>query len=77
MMFTVNEVAAKLKISRSSVYNAIESGALPHYRFGAGRGTIRVSEEQLQAFLAGARVEDAASTSGRLKDVTYRGGSPS
>lgn len=75
-MYTVAEVATKLKISRSSVYFAIESGTLPHYRFGAGRGTIRVSEEQLQEFLDGAKAE-RISTSGRLKDITYRGKSPS
>ena len=76
-MFTVNEVAAKLKVSRSTVYNAIESGGLPHHRFGNGRGTIRISEEQLQQYLDGTKVEEASSTSDRLRDVTYRGKSPS
>ena len=73
MMFTVNEIATKLKISRSSVYNAIETGDLPHHRFGAGRGTIRISEEQLQQYLERTRVEEQSSTRDRLCDVQYRG----
>ncbi len=50
-MFTVNEVAVKLNVSRATVYNAVESGDLPHHRIGQGRGTIRISEEQLKRFL--------------------------
>ena len=74
-MFTVNEVASRLNVSRSTIYNAIESGSLPHHRFGKGRGTIRVSEEQLQDFLVTAKVEQCPAAS-RLRDIQYRGPTP-
>jgi excisionase family DNA binding protein len=50
-MFTVQEVAEKLNVSPATVYDAVASGELPHHRIGRGRGTIRVSEEQLRAYL--------------------------
>ena len=72
-MFTVDEIAAQLKVSRSTVYNAIDRGELPHHRIGRGRGCIRISTEQLQRFLEGTKVEQGHSTSSRLRDITYRG----
>ena len=76
MVFTVAEVASNLKVSRSTVYNAIETGALPHHRFGKGRGTIRISDEQLQQYLNSTQVAEAPATGVPLKDVKYRGKSP-
>ena len=72
-MFTVNEVAAKLKVSRSTIYNAIEAGIMPHYRIGQGRGAIRISDEQLERFLKSTLVEEGASTKVRPRDVKYQG----
>lgn len=68
-MFTVNEVATQLKVSRSTVYNAIEAGELPHYRIGR---VIRISPEQLQRFLEGTKVDDPSSTHVRLADIQHR-----
>ena len=48
---TVHEVAKRLRISLACAYALIESREMAHYRIGVGRGTIRVSEEQIQAFL--------------------------
>lgn len=72
-MLTVNEVAARLKVSKSTIYNAVESGSMPHYRIGVGRGAIRISEEQLEAFLLGSLVEEGSATKLRPRDVQYRG----
>lgn len=47
-MYTVKEVASKLKISVGAVYKAIASADLECYRFGK---TIRISQEQLNEFL--------------------------
>ena len=47
-MLRVREVAQRLNLSESTVYGLVESGELPHHRF---RGAIRVSEEQLAAYL--------------------------
>lgn len=51
MYLTVKFVAERLGISRAQVYSLISSGKLPCHRFGNGRGVLRVSEEQLAAFL--------------------------
>jgi excisionase family DNA binding protein len=51
-VFTIAEIAKKLRISPACAYALIESGQLPCYRIGIGRGTIRVSDEQLQVYLA-------------------------
>ena len=51
MLLTVPQVAERLNISPSAVYQLIEAGKLGHHRIGIGRGTIRVSEADLGAFL--------------------------
>jgi excisionase family DNA binding protein len=50
-MMKVKEAAAKIKASPSFVYSAISDGRLRCYRIGKGQGGIRISEEQLHAFL--------------------------
>lgn len=50
-MLTVKEVAQKLRVSAASIYSLIESGKMGCHRIGMGRGTIRVSEDDLSAFL--------------------------
>ncbi len=47
-MLKVSDVARRLNLSQSKVYELIDARVLPHYRIG---GAIRVSEEQLAAFL--------------------------
>lgn len=51
-LLKVPEVAERLSCSESLVYQMVASGELPHYRLGKGRGSIRVSEEQILALLA-------------------------
>ena len=72
-MLTVSQVANRLNVSRSTIYNAIESGLLPHHRIGLGRGAIRISEEQLESFLESTKVEETSSTSAKPRDIQYRG----
>lgn len=50
----VSEVAKRLEVSPALVYSLCAVGKLKCHRIGLGRGCIRVSEEQLLAFLAGA-----------------------
>jgi excisionase family DNA binding protein len=52
---TVHEVADRLRVSQSSVYLLVESGRLAHHRIGARRGAIRISEDDLTAYLAESR----------------------
>lgn len=47
----VREVAERLEISVSMVYALIAAGRLPCTRHGLGRGTIRISEGQLEDYL--------------------------
>jgi excisionase family DNA binding protein len=48
---TVKEAAVRLDINRSLVYELLRAGKLQGSRHGLGRGTWRVSEEQLQDYL--------------------------
>jgi excisionase family DNA binding protein len=51
--FTVAEIAKMLKLSESQVYALIDDGLLKCHRFTRGRsGAIRVSQSQLDAYLA-------------------------
>ena len=47
-MLRVKQVAERLNLSESKVYEMVERGELPHHRFG---GAIRVSEDQIAEFL--------------------------
>jgi excisionase family DNA binding protein len=58
-MLKVSQVANRLNLSQSKVYELIESGDLPHHRLGSA---IRVSEEQLAAFLDSTKRERVAVT---------------
>lgn len=57
MMLKVNQVAEELNVSQSVVYALIDAGRLACHRIGVGRGTIRVSTEDLDAYLASCRDE--------------------
>lgn len=52
LLYTIKEVAAKLKISLSMAYALISRGELACYRIGTCK---RVSEEQLKEYLELAR----------------------
>jgi excisionase family DNA binding protein len=47
---TVSEISKRLRVSARHVYSLVQSGKLPAYRIGSA---IRISEEQLQTYLAG------------------------
>ena len=47
-MLRVKQVAERLNLSESKIYEMVESGQLSHHRFG---GAIRVSEEQIAEYL--------------------------
>ncbi len=54
-MLTVPEVAERLRVAVSTVYALVESGKLGSFRIGPNDGAIRVSEEQLRAYLDACR----------------------
>jgi excisionase family DNA binding protein len=47
-MLKVSELAKRLNLSESKIYQLVEEGKLSHHRFG---GAIRFSEEQIAAYL--------------------------
>lgn len=54
---TVAEAAARLEITPALVYKLCREGRLPHRRLGFGRGVIRLTEEDIAAYLEACRVE--------------------
>lgn len=56
-MLTVPQVAARLVIGRTTVYELIAAGKLPIHDIGSGKSTrIRVSESDLAAYIASTKV---------------------
>lgn len=52
-LFTVKEVAEALRVAPATVYELVARGRMACHRVGGrGRGAIRVSPEQLRAYLA-------------------------
>lgn len=47
-MLRVRDIAKRLALSESKVYQLIRTGELPHYKLG---GALRVSEDQLMDYL--------------------------
>lgn len=62
-MYKVKQVAQRLNLSESKVYELVEAGRIPHYRHD---GTIRISEEQIQEYLS--RIE----VRGRMPEPAQR-----
>jgi len=69
MLLTVKDVAGRLNVSPSCIYQLVETGKIPHHRIGVGRGAIRFTEDDIAEYLQNAR-ELAAS--GGLKRTTGR-----
>jgi excisionase family DNA binding protein len=51
MWLTVKDVANRLAVSKASIYQLVQRNHLEHVRIGTGRGTIRIKEESLDAYL--------------------------
>ena len=59
-LLTVKDVAERLSVSTSLVYQLVESGKLPVHRIGNGRGAIRFSPQDIETYLEECRVEKQA-----------------
>lgn len=59
-MMSIKQAAAHATVSESIIRAWVASGGLPHYRLGkpGARGKIAIKLEDLEAFLAGRRVEN-------------------
>jgi excisionase family DNA binding protein len=58
MLLRVRDIADRLCLSMSKVYDLVETRQIGHYKIG---GAIRISEEQLTEFLDQTRQERGAS----------------
>ena len=67
MLMTVKEVAFRLSVCPAVVYRLIDANKLEAHRIGLGRGTLRISEEQLLAFLNESKVDATQPCSPRIK----------
>ncbi len=56
-LLTVSDVAQWLSVSRSLVYQLVESGKLPVYRIGNGRGAVRFRPEDIDEYISSCRTE--------------------
>jgi excisionase family DNA binding protein len=66
-MLTIREASQRLHVSPSLIYGLCARGMLEHFRCGLGRGTIRISEKALEAYLERSKV------TGRLRPEGSRG----
>jgi excisionase family DNA binding protein len=57
---TVSEVARILEVKETTVYALCRERLLGHRRIGVGRGTIRISRADLDAYIESSRVETRA-----------------
>ena len=55
-LLKIPEVAEQLNVSCSFVYQAISEGRLKFFRLGKGQGGLRISQAQIDDFLASAEV---------------------
>jgi excisionase family DNA binding protein len=71
---TIREAAGVLRVSESTIRNAVGSGQLRAFRFGARGGSIRITRADLDAYIAGAATaplttHTAAPSGGQLKHL--------
>ena len=54
---TIKEAAKELNVSPRTISDLCGKGRIRHYRFGVGRGTVRIERADLEAYRDGATVE--------------------
>lgn len=71
-LLTVRKVAQRLGCSQALVYQLCAERRIAHLRLGAGRGTIRIAEAEVDAFAERSTVA-AFSVSQKLKHIHKKG----
>ena len=51
MLLTVKQAAWTLRVRETCVYWLLQKKCLKHFRFGRGRGTIRIEDYELEKFV--------------------------
>lgn len=57
MMLTVKQAAQEMCVSATCVYQLVSAGKLACHRIGIGRGTVRISNDDLAAYIDSCRLE--------------------
>jgi len=52
-LLRIPEVAARLRVSRDTVYRKIAAGQIPAVQLGDRRAALRVPEDELEAWIRG------------------------
>lgn len=68
-MLTVKEASRRLRVSTATVYQLCANGSLPHVRIGIRRGTIRITEHDLDDFVKGCSSRSLYPRIERLKHI--------
>ena len=71
ILLTVKEASQQLKVSPATVYQLCAEGKLPHVRIGTRRGTIRINETDLQAFLETCRTTQSYQAICPVKHIRF------
>ena len=69
-LLTVKEVARRLRVSGSLIYQLIESERLGCHRIGNGRGAIRIRSEDVDHYLSQCRHDQARPPLGPTEDAS-------
>jgi excisionase family DNA binding protein len=73
IMITVEEAAASLHVSASTVYELCKTGRLPCYRIGVhGRGKVLIKPEDLEAFLQSSKTALVPPRQMQLRHIQLR-----
>ena len=75
-VLTVRQAADRLQVAAATIYDLCARKVLRHIRVGRGRGTIRIREDDLDAFVETATVQPiipAAPRPGRLLRLLREG----
>ena len=60
-LLTVKEVARRLRVSQSLIYQLVDAGRLGCHRIGNGRGAIRIRPDDVAEYLKNCRKEASLS----------------
>jgi excisionase family DNA binding protein len=55
-LLTIKQTSQRLNVSEATVYDLCAKRKLPHVRIGSGRGTIRIDDNDLTAFIEGCKI---------------------
>jgi excisionase family DNA binding protein len=69
---TIREAAVLLRVSESTVRNAIASGRLRAFRFGARGGSIRIARPDLDDYIAGSATKPLKSRTPASTDSQFK-----